>query len=54
MPIAGAALLGIAAALVANPVLLQLGVIPGKRKKRDINHSQKLAYKSYQNKYNKK
>ncbi|KAF9420779.1 hypothetical protein HW555_003127, partial [Spodoptera exigua] len=34
-PIAGIALLGAAAALVSNPVLLQLGVISGKRRRRD-------------------
>ncbi|XP_050093858.1 uncharacterized protein LOC126576593 [Anopheles aquasalis] len=36
LPLAGAALLGIAAALVANPVLLHLGVTAGKRKRRDV------------------
>ncbi|XP_028034615.1 uncharacterized protein LOC114246340 [Bombyx mandarina] len=35
-PIAGIALLGAAAALVTNPVLLQLGVVSG-RKRRDID-----------------
>ncbi|KAJ8720161.1 hypothetical protein PYW07_012204 [Mythimna separata] len=34
-PIAGLALLGAAAALVSNPVLLQLGVVSGKRRRRD-------------------
>lgn len=34
-PIAGIALLGAAAALVNNPILLQLGVASGKRKRRD-------------------
>ncbi|CAK1543052.1 unnamed protein product [Leptosia nina] len=34
-PLAGIALLGAAAALVTNPVLLQLGVATGKRKRRD-------------------
>lgn len=34
-PIAGIALLGAAAALVSNPILLQLGVATGKRKRRD-------------------
>ncbi|CAH0726963.1 unnamed protein product, partial [Brenthis ino] len=34
-PIAGIALLGAAAALVHNPILLQLGVATGKRKRRD-------------------
>ncbi|GAB0089727.1 integral component of membrane [Sergentomyia squamirostris] len=47
LPLAGAALLGVAAALVANPVLLQLGVISGKRRKRSIedDHAHKLAYR---------
>ncbi|CAH1636950.1 unnamed protein product [Spodoptera littoralis] len=36
-PIAGIALLGAAAALVSNPVLLQLGVISGKRRRRDTD-----------------
>lgn len=49
MPLAGAALLGIAAILVANPMLLQLGVVSGKRKRRDVNDlkqtfSQQLAF----------
>nr|XP_026494675.1 uncharacterized protein LOC113399691 [Vanessa tameamea] len=34
-PIAGIALLGAAAALVSNPILLQLGVATGKRKRRE-------------------
>ncbi|XP_050344009.1 uncharacterized protein LOC126769351 [Nymphalis io] len=34
-PIAGIALLGAAAALVSNPILLQLGVASGKRKRRE-------------------
>lgn len=34
IPIAGAALLGIAAALIVNPVLLQLGTVAGKRRRR--------------------
>ncbi|CAH2041498.1 unnamed protein product, partial [Iphiclides podalirius] len=34
-PIAGIALLGAAAALVSNPILLQLGVVSGRRKRRD-------------------
>lgn len=38
MPLAGVALLGAAAALVTNPVLLQLGVISGKRKRRSIKN----------------
>lgn len=49
LPLAGAAILGVAAALVANPVLLQLGVTSaGKRKRRDIDENdeaQILAYK---------
>uniref|UniRef100_A0A1B0DNK6 Uncharacterized protein n=1 Tax=Phlebotomus papatasi TaxID=29031 RepID=A0A1B0DNK6_PHLPP len=48
LPLAGAALLGVAAALVANPVLLQLGVISGKRRKRSIpddDFAHKLAYR---------
>ncbi|KAJ0176175.1 hypothetical protein K1T71_008349 [Dendrolimus kikuchii] len=36
-PIAGIALLGAAAALVSNPVLLQLGVVSGKRRRRDTD-----------------
>lgn len=36
-PIAGIALLGAAAALVSNPVLLQLGVVSG-RKKRQVEN----------------
>ncbi|XP_055621693.1 uncharacterized protein LOC129765410 [Toxorhynchites rutilus septentrionalis] len=44
-PLAGAALLGIAAVLVANPVLLHLGAVAGKRKRRDIPSSaHNLAY----------
>lgn len=34
-PLAGIAILGAAAALVSNPILLQLGVATGKRKRRD-------------------
>ncbi|GLH13365.1 ATP synthase subunit b 1 [Gryllus bimaculatus] len=34
VPLAGVALLGAAAALVSNPVLLQLGVISGRRRRR--------------------
>ncbi|CAG4996626.1 unnamed protein product [Parnassius apollo] len=34
-PLAGIALLGAAASLISNPVLLQLGVISGRRKRRD-------------------
>ncbi|XP_046994312.1 uncharacterized protein LOC124606372 [Schistocerca americana] len=34
IPLAGAALLGAAAALAANPVLLQIGVISGRRRRR--------------------
>lgn len=57
--IAGVALIGIAAALVANPMLIQLGVLSGKRKRRDLvsnerksfrneKRAHKLAYKGYQ------
>ncbi|CAK1582864.1 unnamed protein product [Parnassius mnemosyne] len=34
-PLAGIAILGAAAAFITNPVLLQLGVVSGKRKRRD-------------------
>lgn len=48
IPLAGAALLGIAAALVANPVLLHLGVAAGKkRKRRDVMaNAHNLAYRA--------
>ncbi|XP_058122765.1 uncharacterized protein LOC131293700 [Anopheles ziemanni] len=46
IPLAGAALLGIAAALVANPVLLHLGVTAGKRKRRDVEPAHNLAYRA--------
>ncbi|XP_055601329.1 uncharacterized protein LOC129750127 [Uranotaenia lowii] len=49
IPLAGAALLGIAAALVANPVLLHLGAVGlGKRKRRDVSSSDAhhLAYRA--------
>ncbi|KAL9704402.1 hypothetical protein quinque_007920 [Culex quinquefasciatus] len=49
IPLAGAALLGIAAALVANPVLLHLGVAAGKkRKRRDavMANAHNLAYRA--------
>ncbi|XP_045484651.1 uncharacterized protein LOC123689288 [Pieris rapae] len=36
-PLAGIALLGAAAALVSNPILLQLGVATGKRRRRDAD-----------------
>ncbi|XP_014241976.1 uncharacterized protein LOC106662417 [Cimex lectularius] len=36
VPLAGVALLGAAALFASNPVLLQLGVITGKRRRRDI------------------
>ena len=57
MPLAGAALLGIAAAFVANPVLLNLGVMSGRKKRNIFNEkeeeinekSQQLAYKGYKN-----
>ncbi|XP_052895583.1 uncharacterized protein LOC128302772 [Anopheles moucheti] len=46
IPLAGAALLGIAAALVANPVLLHLGVSAGKRKRREATlNAHDLAYR---------
>lgn len=35
IPLVGVALLGAAAAFVSNPILLQLGVITGKRRRRD-------------------
>ncbi|XP_063829022.1 uncharacterized protein LOC135078354 [Ostrinia nubilalis] len=38
-PIAGIALLGAAAALVSNPVLLQLGVVSGRRRRRDTEET---------------
>lgn len=38
LPFAGAALLGIAAALLVNPVLLQLGTVTGKRRRRRETH----------------
>lgn len=57
VPIAGIALLGIAAALIANPVLLQLGTMTGKRRRRrdtsvSSSHqhrilSQELVYKGH-------
>ncbi|XP_053665837.1 uncharacterized protein LOC128714980 [Anopheles marshallii] len=47
IPLAGAALLGIAAALVANPVLLHLGVSAGKRKRREATmNAHLLAYRA--------
>uniref|UniRef100_A0AAG5DDU5 Uncharacterized protein n=1 Tax=Anopheles atroparvus TaxID=41427 RepID=A0AAG5DDU5_ANOAO len=46
IPLAGAALLGIAAALVANPVLLHLGAAAGKRKRRDVAAAHNLAYRA--------
>ncbi|XP_059472159.1 uncharacterized protein LOC132194719 isoform X2 [Neocloeon triangulifer] len=36
VPLAGIALLGAAAALATNPILLQLGVVSGKRRRRDV------------------
>ncbi|XP_017783156.1 PREDICTED: shematrin-like protein 2 [Nicrophorus vespilloides] len=39
IPLAGIALLGAAAALTTNPVLLQLGVVNGKRRRRSIDTS---------------
>lgn len=55
LPIAGAALLGLAAVLVANPVLLQLGVLSGARRKRDtstkfnVDHTPDIPYRGYRN-----
>ncbi|XP_049543858.1 uncharacterized protein LOC125956236 [Anopheles darlingi] len=48
LPLAGAALLGVAAALVTNPVLLHLGVTAGKRKRRDTlsTNAHDLAYRA--------
>lgn len=58
VPIAGAALLGIAAALIVNPVLLQLGTVAGKRRRRrrdtvanqknlpNDDASQRIAYRN--------
>lgn len=55
LPLAGAALLGVAATLVANPLLLNFGV--GKRKRRSIeanenlrakDQGQELAYRGHQ------
>ncbi|XP_041782940.1 uncharacterized protein LOC121599298 [Anopheles merus] len=47
IPVAGAALLGIAAALAANPVLLHLGVSAGKRKRRSFSaNAHHLAYRA--------
>ncbi|XP_022902912.2 uncharacterized protein [Onthophagus taurus] len=43
IPLAGIALLGAAAALSTNPVLLQLGVINGKRKRRSINENERKS-----------
>ncbi|CAB3244409.1 unnamed protein product [Arctia plantaginis] len=58
-PLAGIALLGAAALAVSNPVLLQLGVVSGKRRKRDteeitgpdyvINSLQKFKEKNQTN-----
>lgn len=59
LPLAGAALIGIAAALLVNPVLLQLGTVTGKRRRRrDISQiespedklsAHKLAYNGHHN-----
>lgn len=46
---AGIALLGAAAALVSNPVLLQLGVATGKRKRRDADSKPDMALDWLQN-----
>lgn len=56
LPIAGAALLGIAAALVANPVLLNFGAMHGKRRRRSVSGDDsvhKLVYRGYQSKQTK-
>lgn len=57
LPLAGAALLGVAATLVANPLLLNFGVGVGKRKRRSVEDSaavtvgnrlaQNMAYRGY-------
>lgn len=53
LPLAGAALIGIAAALLVNPVWLQLGTVAGKRRRRDTSshrshvaetHAHDMAY----------
>lgn len=47
LPLAGAALIGIAAALLVNPVLLQLGTVTGKRRRRrDVSPKQSPTEKS--------
>uniref|UniRef100_A0A182FLP2 Uncharacterized protein n=2 Tax=Anopheles albimanus TaxID=7167 RepID=A0A182FLP2_ANOAL len=48
LPLTGAALIGIAAALVTNPVLLHLGVTAGKRKRRNVlsTNAHDLAYRA--------
>lgn len=56
-PIAGIALLGAAAALVSNPILLQLGVVSGKRRRRDTEEVTgpdfpSGAFKKYEDKIN--
>ncbi|CAH4034692.1 unnamed protein product [Pieris brassicae] len=48
-PLAGIALLGAAAALVSNPVLLQLGVATGKRRRRDADTEPDVALDWLQN-----
>lgn len=45
LPLAGVALLGAAAAFVSNPVLLQLGVVSGKRRRRDLSSNRKWLTK---------
>ncbi|XP_055538246.1 uncharacterized protein LOC129725884 [Wyeomyia smithii] len=49
LPLAGAALIGLAAALVFNPALLHLGVAAvGKRKRRDVTtNAHDLAYRAW-------
>lgn len=48
-PIAGIALLGAAAALVTNPVLLQLGVVSGRRKRRETTNEVDFESNSFAN-----
>ena len=49
IPLAGAALLGVAAAFIANPVLLHLGTVAGKRRRRDVSakYSHPIAYRGH-------
>lgn len=63
VPLIGGAILGITAALVANPSLLHLGTLSGKRRRREASadgsrdgigkheeHAQTLAYRAYRQK----